>query len=204
VVATNSTEGVRIQPVRYDSDIVKKAVHVIRSPFDNIVARFHLEQKRHSRVGHTAWLANHPNDKIGFQKWCADVDASNELMEARWTDPELSKALEGVPCHAEFFRYIQWHNLAFTTARDMGVPTFVLHYENYRDRFDVTLQGLLSFLELPHVKKGPAFDIGKEYAEFYTNSQRKAVAELVRELASVESWMHMRDYFPSSLVAQEK
>ena len=202
--ATNSTGGVRLQQVRYSSDIVKKAVHVIRSPFDNIVARFHLEQKRHTRVGDTAWLTAHPNDKLGFQKWCAGVDASNELMEARWTDPELSKALEGVPCHAEFFRYIQWHNLAFTTARDIGVPTFVLHYEDYRDRFDSTLEGLLAFLELPHVKKGPAFDIGKEYAEFYTDAQREAVAGLVQELASLESWLQMKHYFASSSSVQEE
>ena len=204
VEATNSTGGVRIQPVQYDSMLVRKAIHVIRSPFDNIVARFHLEQKRHSRVGDTAWLTAHPNDLVGFQKWCADVDASNDLMEARWTDPELSRALKGVPCHAEFFRYIQWHNLAFTTTRDMGVPTFVLHYEDYRDRFDSTLEGLLSFLELPHVKKGPPFDIGKEYAEFYSDSQREAVAKLVKELASMESWMHMKDYFAKASIAREE
>ena len=205
VEATNSTGRVRIQQiqVQYDPFLVKKAVHVIRSPFDNIVARFHLEQKRHSRVGDTTWLTAHPNDKVGFQKWCADVDASNELMEARWTDPELSKALKGVPCHAEFFRYIQWHNLAFTTTRDMGIPTFVLHYEDYRDRFESTLEGLLSFLELPHVKKGPPFDIGKEYAEFYTDTQRDAVATLVKELASMESWMHMKDYFAFKSIARE-
>ena len=194
VQSKNSTD-LELEQVRYSASVVKKAVHVIRSPFNNVVARFHLEQKRHSRIGDTEWLEAHPNDQFGFQKWCADVDASNDLMEARWTDPELSKALEGVPCHAEFFRYVQWHNLAFTTAHDIGVPTFVLHYEDYRDRFEGIRQDLLDFLELPMVKEGPEFALGKEYEDFYTTEQREAVANLVKELASLETWHHMKDYY---------
>ena len=113
VRSSNST-GLVIEQVHYSSDLVKKAVHLIRDPFSNIVARFHLERKRHTRWNNTEWLEEHPNDRYGFQKWCTDVDASDELVEARWVDSDLSAALKaGVPCHAEFFRYVILFRICF-------------------------------------------------------------------------------------------
>ena len=57
-------KGMRTVPVRYEADFVKKTVHLIRSPLDNIVARFHLEHKRHLKLGdkqvsHVQCLALH-------------------------------------------------------------------------------------------------------------------------------------------------
>ena len=78
----------------------------------------------------------------------------------------------------------------------MGIQTIVLHYEDYRDNHSRILDDLLQFLELPRVEQHyPEFEAGKEYHEFYTDIQRQAVANLVREQASLETWQHMKGYY---------
>ena len=54
-------------PVRYKQDLVKRVVHIIRNPLDNIVARFHLERGRYASMKNETWLNEYPDDKIGFQ-----------------------------------------------------------------------------------------------------------------------------------------
>jgi hypothetical protein len=53
--------------VRYSQDLVKRVVHIIRNPLDNIVARFHLERARFRSMKNNAWLNEYPDDKLGFQ-----------------------------------------------------------------------------------------------------------------------------------------
>uniref|UniRef100_A0A7S4HK89 Sulfotransferase domain-containing protein n=1 Tax=Odontella aurita TaxID=265563 RepID=A0A7S4HK89_9STRA len=194
-VRSKDGKKIQVNPVRYEANIVKKAVHIIRNPFDNVVARFHLEHKRHKKLNDNEWPKVFPNTKDGFQKWCASIDANPALTKARWVDGELAAALAATPCHAEFFRYVQWHNLAFSMARDMALPTFVFHYEDYSDHFDDTLNGLLDFLELPSVKEGPDFELGKEYGDYYTEEQRASVTKLIKELSSLETWNYLQQYF---------
>lgn len=83
----------------YSRDHVKRAVHLMRHPMDNIVARFHLSN-RHERSGHFA------NNASGFQEWCRVLDTSYTWMEqhTRWIDPQLRHLWRSIPCHAEFFR----------------------------------------------------------------------------------------------------
>ena len=54
-------------PVRYSQDLVKRVVHIIRNPLDNIVARFHLEQTRFTILKNETWLNEFPDNKQGFQ-----------------------------------------------------------------------------------------------------------------------------------------
>jgi hypothetical protein len=54
-------------PVRYSQDLVKRVVHIIRNPLDNIVARFHLEQTRFTSLKNETWLNQFPDSKQGFQ-----------------------------------------------------------------------------------------------------------------------------------------
>jgi Tfp pilus assembly protein FimT len=83
----------------YSSTHVKRAVHLIRHPMDNVVARFHLSN-RHDRSGRFV------NNASGFQEWCRILDTSYTWMEqhTRWIDPRLRHLWRAIPCHAEFFR----------------------------------------------------------------------------------------------------
>lgn len=113
------------QSVWYKPDLVKKVVHITRDPFDNVVARFHLD-----RYGkEDSWLEEYPANKLGFQKWCKVLDDDNMmLMKNKFVDKDLKNALTSIPCRAEFFRYVQWHNMvssSMSSAR-RGVNVFVV------------------------------------------------------------------------------
>ena len=110
-------------------------------------------------------------------------------------DKDLSNAMTGVPCRAEFYRYVQWHNLAFTVTDDLEVPSHVLHYEDYSTRFDDVTNDLIDFLELERKGDAPDFIVNKEYGEYYTREQKKAIAILVKEFSTTRTWNHLHRYF---------
>jgi hypothetical protein len=180
--------------VTYDASLVKKSVHVIRNPLDNIVARFHLEWKRFKSQKNKDWISKYPYNSFGFNKWCEHKDSLNEMSETRWVDSKLLDLLKSVPCQAEFYRYIQWHNLGFSITRDMGIPTLIIHYQDYRDDWENTLTRLLNFLELPRNGAGEPFDHGKEYRNYYSADQRSAIKAFIQEYATTETWENVKDY----------
>jgi hypothetical protein len=242
--------------VTYDiKNNVKKAIHLIRNPLDNIVARFHLDWNRRRRLiiqktnsNSTHDLSNNdatstsmmilPNNGTGFQKWCAHYDNDNDNdnnnnnnnntatnnkkassswdkdKTNRWVDRELQDAMNGVPCRGEFYRYIQWHNYAFEMVRDMGIPNLTVYYEDYnRDRLSRTQESILQFLELEPIISNSGnnggrrdndkdndgtefiFVAGKEYDDFYSDTQKEAVWRFIREFASRETWQGLQHYY---------
>jgi len=195
ITVSNSSELVTEQ-VTYHQSIVKKAIHVIRDPLDNVVSRFHLMYHRAQTQKNTHFATHYPNDSTGFQKWCADQDSRSILKKKdyRWIDDALAEIFLSVPCHQEFFRYVQWHNLAFTVSRDMGIPALTVHYRDYRDNLEIATNTILAFLELPRVAEGESFSAGKEYRDYYSLEQRLSVWRLVEELASAETLHSLKNY----------
>lgn len=100
-----------------------------------------------------------------------------------------------IPCQADFYRYIQWHNLAFTTTWDLGIPTLVVHYESYTNNFNETKNDLLEFLEQDEVNDAPTFITGKTYRDYYTPNEIDAVSRMFDRLALRETSMHTKHYF---------
>lgn len=181
------------QSVTYDQALVTKAVHLFRHPLDNVVARYHLEYNT-LRKKEAGWEKSHPNNRTGFVAWCKEMDNTSQLPKMRWIDPQLMNLLMKIPCHQEFYRYIQWHNLAFDVTRGKGVSVHVVHYHNYSENFDETLKRLLSFLELSRNGKVEQFHAGKVYADYYTQAERQNIRVVIRELASVDTWENLKDY----------
>ena len=96
--------------------------------------------------------------------------------------------------HGDFFRYIQWHNLAVATTAKLDLPTYVLHYENYASDFEQTKTQLMDFLELDIVGEVPEFIPGKSYRNYFTEEQREAALELMRRLSNPETWQLLDRY----------
>jgi len=174
----------------YNASLVQRAVHIIRDPFDNIVSRFHLEQHAHAKRGEEEWTSKYPGTPEGFKNWCKDLDERYRKDEekSRFVDKELLGQFGKVPCHAEFHRYAQWHNLAVAVTRRMRLPSHVLHYENYESDFTGTYNDLFFFLELPREGEVPEFVTGKSYAEYFTKEERSEGMALVRMVAEPETW----------------
>ncbi|KAL9189138.1 hypothetical protein ACHAXT_011628 [Thalassiosira profunda] len=181
----------------YSQSLVKKVIHILRNPLDNTVARFHLERKRFTAKNDTAWLREYPNTKSGFRKWCKRLDKSTDLLRTRWVDKELADALAAVPCHAEFFRFVQWHNLAFIASEELALPTppMVFHYEEYSFRFDDVTKELTTFLELEQTGPAEPFIANKRYADYYSDRETQAIADLVKEMSSKQTWQLLARYF---------
>jgi len=61
--------------VSYPPERVARVVHLIRNPFHNVIARFHLERKHHNDANTTndrAWLALHPDNAAGLDRFCSE------------------------------------------------------------------------------------------------------------------------------------
>jgi Sulfotransferase domain len=177
----------------YEPEDLAKAVHLIRDPFDNIVSRYHLERKLPGRKA-----AEYPESREGFREYCKAIDSLHATNEKRalFLDDDLLEIMKTVPCHADFFRYVEWHNLAFVTTRDLEVETFVLHYDWYATRYDQVAQELLAFLELDIHKNGELtpFVPGKEYP-YFTAEEKLAVKRAFQIMASPQTWRHVQGYF---------
>lgn len=188
----DKTSGNRtVEYVTYPSHRVRRAIHLIRNPFDNVVSRFHLE--RHS--GKAA--ESYPKTKDGFRDFCFQMNALHpyEETKANFLEQSLLETLKDVPCRGDFIRYMEWHNLAFATAQDLELETYVLHYDWYSTRFNQTVHELVDFLHL-QVKDEPApFVEGKVYTDYFTAEERGAVQLALESIASRTSWYHIQRYF---------
>lgn len=186
--------------VIYDSSILKggKAVHLIRNPLDNIVARFHLS-RRHEKDDADGIAAFFANNATGFQAWCTRLDTLYLQYESHtpWLDAPLRKLWKDVPCHAEFFKYAQWHNLALWTAESMDLEVHLLRYEDYDDdNWHRTVESLLTFLQLPAVAWDDATPFeSRSYHSYYTKVQVANIEALLKDVASAPIWDIVGDYF---------
>eukprot|EP00566_Odontella_aurita_P012008 CAMPEP_0113541372 /NCGR_PEP_ID=MMETSP0015_2-20120614/8995_1 /TAXON_ID=2838 /ORGANISM="Odontella" /LENGTH=390 /DNA_ID=CAMNT_0000441271 /DNA_START=144 /DNA_END=1313 /DNA_ORIENTATION=- /assembly_acc=CAM_ASM_000160 len=184
-------KGSKKVKTRYSTDIIQRAVHVIRDPFDNIVSRFHLERHSYMRENDTEWLEKYSTDFDGFQAYCQTIDERyvEEEEDNRFLGDDVRALFEGIPCHGDFFKYAQWHTLAVATRDRLRLPTHVLYYENFDSDFDGTVNALLEFLELERVgPPKPDFIKGKTYRNLYTEEQRVKVMKLIHRVVSADAW----------------
>jgi len=188
---------------RYDKSLVKKAVHLIRDPFDNVVSRYHLElgvlEKKDPKE-----FKKYSKDREGFRKFCSKWDAEFAGKEQRNfnIDDKLLAYIKDVPCHSDFFRYVQWHNLASTATRNLQIPTLRLHYESYEDNLEGNLNKLLTFLELEKIGETAAFIPGKRYRNYYTSDEVKALSKMLKELAYIDMWPLLEHYFDEDIISE--
>jgi hypothetical protein len=179
--------------VHYSATRVNKAIHLVRDPFNNIVARHHLEYNNHKMVGN--FTTQFPRNRLGFRAWCKDLDRRYHRKEDKTEliPPEIKAYFDAVPCHSEFFRFAQWHNMALQVTQKLHIPTLILYYEDYED-FEPTLESILRFLELTKVGKASPYISGKAYHSYYTNEEITAAMELVKEVSTQQTWSLLRRY----------
>ena len=191
----------------YPADRVTKAVHLLRNPFDNVVSRFHLENKKNQKYA---------SDKHGFLKYCLSIDylyTESETKYMHFGNNKILSDLWQVPCHADFLRYVEWHNLAFYVTRDLALDELVVHYEDYNNHrdndtssFNATVDALLDFLHLPRRAEPTPFAPAQQhsYDDYFTAEERRIVFAALRYAASRETWRHIRHYFDDEDDSQQQ
>jgi hypothetical protein len=192
--AHTEVDGALVEQV-YAADIPKRAVHLVRSPFDNLVGRFHLSVRRQSKiradVTATELEEAFPDTATGLANWCRYLDDKYAEQESHY--PVLAK-YKDVPCHAEWFRYIQWHNLADTVLRDLDIPVHYLWYHNYTSGFNETVQDLFDFLSLDASEQPYPWYPGHSYQSFFPPALTTAAVSMMKDLASANTWRLIKDY----------
>ncbi|KAL3763599.1 hypothetical protein ACHAW5_009600 [Stephanodiscus triporus] len=190
------------QHVTYNPAVVEKAIHLVRNPFDNIVSRFHHEQKENPKQGKTRWVDRYSNDVTGFKRWCADEDTISERTSdeslANWTlhsyPEDIAKYFRGIPCHAEFVRYVHWHLAAIRVVEMLEIPVLFIYYEDYRNGVSDATDRILSFLNLDRViTKLPDFHSNKDYSQYFTDEERANASDLMKRLVAAKSSTKGRD-----------
>jgi hypothetical protein len=189
-VTGSAASGVEVSKGYASKDKIARAVHIIRDPFDNVVARFHLERRTLSKKN----KAHYPNSVEGFRQFCDDLGKIETAHKQSHVFFEDVLDLD-IPCKADFYRYIQWHNMAFTTTWNLAIPTLVVHYESYTTNLNETKDALLEFLEQDEVADAPPFVTGKTYRDYYTADEIDAVSKMTERLALRETWQYMEHYF---------
>ena len=182
--------------MEYPPERVAKAIHLIRNPFHNIIARYHLEHKHAGDKDKQAWLNAHPNDKEGLQEYCKGLDERyQEEDEKYFGKDKVPKA----PCHGEFFKWTQWHNLAIEGIKlieqDHPVPTLLVYYEDYTTKFNQTVDRILDFLELEEEGYRREFAARSAYGGYFSDEQVRSARKLVKRVASDETWALVKHYF---------
>ena len=178
----------------YNESLVKRAIHIYRHPLDNIVARFHLEFNIKKARGDTEYTALFPKNSTGFSRWCSLDNSHKEVIDSPHVDDTLRSAMKTIPCSNEFFRYVQWHNMANFVIHDMKLDSMILHYQEYSENYERARDRVLDFLGLKRVAAGETFKDGKVYRSYYSREQKLAIRAYIKELATAETWSHLKNY----------
>lgn len=194
---------------KYDWDVPKKAIHLLRNPFDNIVARMHLGIiERRADGWKESRLEAFEDTKEGVKAWCEHVDSDFGAVDDKDNDfftGEAKELFKQVPCHSEWFRYVQWHNLAVESlTQHLNLTNMVLYYEDYTTKFNETTQSILDFLEAEAVQAPKEFIPGKTYTDLYDPEDARLIAKFIRALATPECWALIRRYFVDLVEADEE
>jgi len=172
--------------VAHDQSLVKKAVHIIRNPLDNVAARFHFVWKR----GDTGLNF----DTEGYHEWCSYLDDKyKEDYKSAYSQP-LWELAQKVPCHAEFYKYVQWHNFSFevTGKNTLNIPVLIIDYEHFHSHLESTIKRLLDFLELPNKHSPPEFIFNRH--RFFSEEETKNIYLFLRSLATEQTWEYLEPY----------
>ena len=198
----NTRTTTEAQQNRLSVQRVQKVVHLIRNPFTNIVARFHLESRnllrREQRTGQ--WL---PKNATGLRNFCQILDEFYGPQEVGVLSESIRSLMQDVPCRAEFYKWTQWHNRLGQVLTVLGpapdatqqIPVLTLYYEDYHAHLNATAGRVLDFLALePAVLPYRAFRELPSYADHFTQAQRQAAWRLMQAIATPWTWERIQRY----------
>jgi hypothetical protein len=147
------------------------------------------------RANETEAVARYPDSRKGFRRFCQDQD-DKYLSEVKSSWLAQNEGMRHVLCRDDLYRYVQWHNLAFSTTEDvLKLPTYILHYEDFPGSFNETVSKLLDFLDLKQTGKPYPFRKGHTYDGYFTQDERNAVKKAMQASSNPQTWQNIQHYF---------
>jgi hypothetical protein len=185
--------------VSYDSHMVQRAVHVLRDPFATIVHRMQLALP-HAFLNSTDASFRWENETNSwgnrtdlFHNWCRYLDRTTTFVL-----PDEISAYAHIPCAEEWYRFVQWHNMAVSIASAKSLPVHYVWVEDLPD----TMPELMAFLQLDDVSNLDVTnynDSDKHAALWWDDATRRDAARLMRAWASNATWDLIRHYLEPHL-----
>jgi len=131
----------------YPISLVQKAAVIIRNPIDVIEERF--TYSTYTFAGEKEWIPRFAQNSYGFLNFCQEAEVKYKLDEVRVFSDKVFGSLKGIPCHLEFFKFIQWHNLLFELLEKLNLATHIVYYEDLASNtnFEETLMDMLFFFK---------------------------------------------------------
>mmetsp|Transcript_14985 Transcript_14985/g.18810 ORF Transcript_14985/g.18810 Transcript_14985/m.18810 type:complete len:653 (+) Transcript_14985:77-2035(+) len=181
--------------LRLDVDDLRRGrvVHMVRDPFSTAAAGYIYEWNVHRKANNEEWLLHHSKDSEGFIKWCTEMDMRNKESEGVTFDVKTNTLLEGVPCHTEIFKWVQWHNNAFIIEEQLSLKVLVVHQEDYSSNSGV-VDNILQFLGRNQVGEAPVFGT-ENVIGFYSTEEQEKIVKFIKQIASEKTWNESKNYF---------
>ena len=88
--------------------------------------------------------------------------------------------------------------MALEVLEKLAIPSYTLYYESYESSFELTLRGILHFLELERVGKASPFIAGKAYHGYYTKTELVTTMQLIKAVSTPEVWSLVQRYKPNN------
>lgn len=151
---TKIRNGQRV-PLHYNPYQVNRMIHLIRDPYDNIVARFYSfiglmrVQKKFAAVD------RYPLTGSGFQTWCKAQDDAFLKLDMYFIPKRVRKLAANVPCRQEFVKLVRFHNKAYFLAQRNDIDNIVIKYEDYVENTQETIRKVNNFAEYPTINDNP-------------------------------------------------
>lgn len=176
---------------------VRRAIHLIRNPMDNTVAKwnyFRKTQQDHRGDASTTAILYHYIQK-NFTRWCQylDLEAKQQQEDhVRWNASFYATYMEPLPCALDYVRYFEWHRAATTELKLK--ERMMVYYEDYPVAMDLVLQ----FLELVPRSMNQYYSSAPVYSRNYYNHSselRRKVQRLGAAMCDAETWKLFERYF---------
>ena len=193
---------------RLPANAVRGVVHLIRNPWHNAVARFHLE-RRNMVAKEPGLEPEYPVNATGFTEWCRHIDTTYSTQDEKMLDATtLQLVAKGIPCYAEFYKWTQWHNRVIEMIPYLGnnnsARLLTIHYEDYAHQLDATASKIFEFLQQRPVSELLPFRHLPLYEkDHFSAAQMRAITQLVRHVATDALWQQIQHYFRDDYYADD-
>lgn len=174
------------EQVQYWGELVKKSGIIVRNPIDIIQTRFLYYSNMYTK--NLEWAKRYDQSRKGFLSFCDESKTKYaEFEDEHWPEGARAKGLH-IPCYAEIFKLVQWHNLVCETIEFMDVPHKVFYYEQFvKGDYVENVEMLLNFYELANVV--PIKEETKPHEvrlnqELYSTTEREDAQDYIKFLAN--------------------
>jgi len=171
--------------VKYWGEMIKKAAHLVRNPFFVVESRFTYMTNIYS--GDLDWTLLYNHNRQGLYSWCDETAAKFSDEEKKWYPEGIHDEAIDVPCHAEFFKLVQWHNYVFETIDFMNLPSENFYYEEFVTDYDNQARRLLDFYELANVVRINENHVNPIYTSdgnFFKPEDKIKIKHFIKKLAT--------------------